>query len=265
MSKVWKGTLTFGLISFPCYFETGAREEGIGLHLYHAKCKGPVKRPNFCPECNRQPESEEVEKGYELDTGGYLPITKEDLDSIAVENEKVIEVIATVPAKDVDPVYFNESYWLLPDKPGRNAYGVLLAGLIKDKSIAIARLTKNQREHVLALRPSGKGICIHYLYYGAEVTLPPDYEALQLPAVKPEEAELARQLLENMRTKFEPDKFEDGYQKRLAALIEQKMKGGKPKKAAPAKPKAQPAPDMLAALQASLAANKRKFRVEERG
>jgi DNA end-binding protein Ku len=262
MSKNWKGTLTLGLISMPVYLATGAREEGISLHLYHSKCKGPIKRPNYCPTCESQPESEDVVKGYQTDSG-YLEVTKEDLESIQAENEKIIEIIGTVPAKEVDPLYFNESYYLLPEKPGLKAYAVLFAALQQSNCYALARLTKNQREHVLVLRPSGKGIVVHFLYYGTEVQAPPEFESLKLPDVKADEMRVGKQLIESMADRFEPDKFEDGYQKRLAAMIESKLKGFKPKKAAAPKPKAQAA-DMLAALQASLNAaqqNKRKFRV----
>jgi DNA end-binding protein Ku len=265
VSKTWKGSLSFGLISLPCYLTTGAREEGIALHMYHSKCKGSIKRPDYCPTCDMRRDDPnwegEVEKGYETENG-YLPVTKEELDSIKSENEKEIQIIQTVGADEVDPIYFNESYYLLPDKPGLKAYAVLVAALRASNCIALATLTKNQRDHVLALRPKGNGIVVHFLYYGTEVQVPAEFENLRLPDVKKEEAAIGKQLLESMEDRFEPEKFVDGYQQRLADLIDKKIRGVKPKKPAATKAKAAPAPDMLAALAASLAAQKgRKFRV----
>src|SRR5437764_6677419 len=168
-STVWKGHLTFGLISIPVRPTTAARSERISFNQLHKECHTRVKQPLFCPTHNRIIERSEVVKGYEYEKDQYVLFTEEEHDKIEPPTAKVAEILEFVKLGDVDPIYFDTSYYLAPDKGGAKAYQLLMSALQESGHVAIAKLTMHQREHLIVIRPTKKGMMLHTMFYSNEI------------------------------------------------------------------------------------------------
>jgi DNA end-binding protein Ku len=243
--------LQFGLLSIPVYLNVGARDESIGLNLLHKKDMGRVRMPRTCEICETKLESADIVKGYQTAEKSYVVITPEELDAIEPESNRIMEIKCCVKAECVDAIWMAESYYLLPEDPGVKPYALLVKALADSGHVAIAQLCKNNREHVVLLRPRQNGLMAHYLYYADEINSNPEFETIKPPALAPNEVKLAKQLVENLSGPFNMAQFKDGYRERLNLLIASKL--DKTVKApAPVKAQTPAAMDLMAALEASL-------------
>ena len=250
-ASVWSGYLTFGLISMPVRLFSGARSSGISFHMLHRDDLQRVKQQLFCPADNRVIERSEVVKGYEYRKDEYVVVEPEEIKKIEPKTAKTMEILEFVKAGDVDPVYFESSYYMLPEEAGRRPYALLTKALEESEYVAIAKLTMHNREYTVFLRPHEGGLMLHTMYYADEVRA---VEGFGAPDVELKEAEVkvAHQLIEALATDWEPEKFHDGFQDNLKKLIQTKLEGGKiaevekPKKLAPVV-------DLMSALKQSLA------------
>jgi DNA end-binding protein Ku len=248
---VWKGFLNLGLLSIPIKLYGAAREERIGLNQLHRPCNSRIKMPRSCPTCNREVKNDEIVNAYEYSKGRYVTVTEEEMEALAPVSNHLMEIEATVKGAEVDPVYFGDSYYVVPEPAGAQAYTLLAQALGKAKLGALARLSRRQRERVMVIRPFGKGLLCHALHYGAEVRQVAEFGVVAEAAVTPQEVTLATKLLGSLEGPFEPENYADGYQARRAELLDKKQKG-ETVTATPAPTPRAPAVDMLAALQASL-------------
>jgi len=250
-ASVWSGYLTFGLISMPVRLFSGARSSGISFHMLHRDDLQRVKQQLFCPADNRVIERSEVVKGYEYRKDEYVVVEPEEIKKIEPKTAKTMEILEFVKAGDVDPVYFESSYYMLPEEAGRRPYALLTKALEESEYVAIAKLTMHNREYTVFLRPHEGGLMLHTMYYADEVRA---VEGFGAPDVELKEAEVkvAHQLIEALATDWEPEKFHDDFQDNLKKLIQTKLEGGKiaevekPKKLAPVV-------DLMSALKQSLA------------
>lgn len=264
-TKVWKGFVTFGALSIPVYLNTAAREKKIELHGYHVTCNSAIKMPKVCPTCDETLEGGAIYKGYEVSSGEIVPLTAEELEAITPETERVMEIAEIVKTQEVDPIYLAESFYLLPDDAGKKAYSLLVKMLTDSGRVAIARLTKSQREHVVLIRPKGNGLMVHYLWYESEINQVPEFENLQLSNLSAAEIKLAGQLADSLTGDFDASQYEDGYAQRLNTLIASKLDkriaAPVPVKSVTAASKEQ---DITSLLTASLATAKphRKIKLE---
>lgn len=251
-TSVWKGYLTFGLISVPVRLFSAARTETISLNQLHRVCKSRIKMPLFCPVCQRNVERSEIVKGYEYEKDQYVLVDEEEVKKIAPPSANTMEIEQFVSLSSVDPIYLDASYYMVPEDAGRKAYYLLLETMQESGRAAIAHVTMYQREHVVLVRPHGRGLALHTLYYADEVRQLSEYGHPEEVALKPEEVKLARQLVESLAGEFEPQKYHDEYRARLKALLDAKLEG----REVAAAPAAQMAPviDMMEALKKSLAA-----------
>lgn len=250
-NAVWKGHLTFGLITIPVRLFTAARSERISFHQLHKECHSRLRMPLFCPQCKRQVERSEVIKGYEYEKDQYVLVTEEELEKIAPPSARVMEIQEFVKTADVDPLYFDASYYLVPEDAGRKAYLLLTKTMEEEGYSAIAKLYMHQREYTTILRPRANGITLHTMYYAAEVRQPAEYGQTDSVELKAQEIKLAQQLIGSLAGKFSPQKYTDEYQQRVAQLIEAKRKGHAVAEA-PA-PQVAPVIDLMEALKKSLA------------
>jgi DNA end-binding protein Ku len=260
-TKVWKGFLNFGLVTIPVYLNTGARGESVSLNTFHEPCGSRVRMPKFCDTCNKQIPPEEIVKGY-ANGDSYVPITKEELESIAPASDRTMEIRECVEADKVDPIYLAESFYLLPDDAGRKAYSLLVQALADSGRCAIAQLTKSNREHIVLLRPRENGLVAHFLYFENEVNRVPEFESLKQIELSKAEHKMAAQLVDDLAAPFEPGQYEDGYSMRLNALIASKLDKNTPAPK-PIKSQAPASMDLSAALAASLGRPKRKITLDE--
>ena len=249
-TSVWKGFLTFGLLSIPIRLFSAARSERISLNQLHSVCNSRIKMPLFCPTCDRKVERNEIVKGYEYEDDQYLLFTPEELDNIEPESSRTMEIQEFVKLEEVDPLYFESSYYVTPEDEGKKAYRLLLEALEQSGYAAIAKLTMHQREHVVIIRPRNNGLTLHTMYYESEIREVSEYGRKDNVELKDAEKKLAVQLIENLAAEFEPNKYRDEYQEGMRALIAAKQEGKQV--ASVVHPKRAPVVDLMAALTKSL-------------
>ena len=250
-SSVWSGHLTFGLISMPVRLFSGARSSGISFNMLNRPDRVRVKQQYICPAENVVVDRSEIVKGYEFRKDEYIVIEPEEIKKIEPQTAKTMEILEFVKASEVDPVYFESSYYMLPEEAGRRPYALLTKALEESEYVAIAKITMHNREYTCFLRPSEGGLMLHTMYYEEEVK---KVEGFGVPDVELKEAEIkvAHQLIQALADKWDPEKYKDTFQENLKKLIETKLEGGevvemeKPKKLAPVV-------DLMAALKQSLA------------
>ena len=241
-----------------------ARESRISMNNLHRACNTKINMPKACATCNRTVTPDELVKGYEYKKGQFVIVEEAEIEAIAPVSNHIMEIEATVKLTDLDPLCFGDSYYCAPEPAGLKAYTLLVKGLRKNKTAALARLSRSQRELVMVIRPQGKGLVCHAMYYPAEIRQVAEFEVITEAACTPEEEKLAGKLLGSLEGPFEPENYEDGYQARLAELLDKKQKGETVTATPPPAAKA-PVVDMLAALQPSLDAattGKRKTAVQ---
>lgn len=249
-SAAWKGFITFGLISIPVKLYPAARSSRVGLHQLHAVCKTRLRQPLFCPTCNRIVERSEVVKGYEYEDGKYVVIDPEEIKKITPESARAMEILAFVKESEIDPLFFDSSYFLVAEDQGKKAYKLLLKTMEDKDRVAIAKLTMHQREYTVFLRPYDHGIALHTMYFADEIREAPGYGKIENVKLTPQEIKLAEQLVDNLSEEFQLKKYHDEFETRLRALIQAKQKG-REITAAP-HPGRAPVIDMMTALKKSL-------------
>jgi DNA end-binding protein Ku len=251
-ATVWKGYLTFGLISVPIRLFAAARREHVSFHQVHQPCGTRIRQQLFCPHCERVVERNEIVKGYEESKDAFIEIAPEELTKIAPASERNMDIVQFVKLQEVDPLYFDTSYYALPEEPGRKAYDLLVRTLQAAGYAALAQVAMHQHEYVVLIRPRDNGLTLHTVYYPNELHQPAEYGAPGQIEIRPQEVELAERLVENLAAPFEPGKFHDEYQKKVLELIEAKREGKQVRTAQPQK--LAPVVDLMEALQRSLAA-----------
>src|SRR3984893_11745143 len=225
-SSVWKGYLSFGLLSIPIRLFTAARGERISLNQIHEVCHTRIKMPLFCPTCDRKVERSEIVKGYEYEKDQYVLFSDEDLDKIEPASARAMEILEFVKVDEIDPLYYDASYYVTPEDEGKKAYQLLLEAMEESGYAAIAKLTIHQREHIVVVRPRANGMTLHTMYYTNEIREVAEYGKSDNSAEpKPAEKKLAEQLIESLAAKFEPEKYKDQYQESMRTMIESKQQG----------------------------------------
>src|SRR5215813_4383139 len=184
-STVWKGHLTFGLISMPVRMFTAARGERISFNQLHKECHSRLKQPLFCPVCNRTVERSEIIKGYEYEKDQYVLFNEDELDKIEPPSARTMQILEFVKVNEVDPLYYDASYYVAPEEGGVKAYQLLMEAMKETGTAAIAKLTMHQREHIVVIRPGSKGMTLHTMFYTNEIrsaeSIPTDKGELKAP------------------------------------------------------------------------------------
>lgn len=276
-STVWTGQLTFGFVSLPVKFTSAARAQSVSFNQLHpckqaAKAAG-LKEAEPLPEHSRVGQSltckheqrdvgrSELVKGYEYEKDKYVIVSDEEIRELAPATAETMEILEFVHEGEVDPIYFENSYHLAPDKGGERAYALLFAAMNKTGMVAVTKIAMHQREHVAVLRPGatasgGRGIVLQTLYYHDEVRAANEFKA-DLELVKPADLAMACDLAEGMAATWQPEKFRDSYRDKLAELVQAKAAGKSLEKAAKKGRKSQVV-DIQEALRLSVAAAKKK-------
>ena len=251
-STVWKGYISFGLISVPVRLFVAAREHHISFNQIHSVCGTRIRQQLYCPHCERVVERSELAKGYEVSKGEYVLVTNEELRALEAQSSETMEILQFVKLPDVDPLYYQTSYFSVAEEPGRRAYSLIHKGMQDLGLGAIAKITLHQREQIVMIRPFEQGLVLHTLYYPEEIRAVAEFENQPEIEVQKAEVELAQQFMKQLTAEFDPDKYKDEYESRVEQLIESKEGHG----AAPAKaPKKKLAPviDLMEALRKSMA------------
>ncbi|MGH9690484.1 MAG: Ku protein [Candidatus Acidiferrales bacterium] len=249
-ATAWKGYISFGLVSIPISLTPAARSERISFHQLHKVCHTRLKQPLFCPHCNRIVERSEVEKGYEYAKDEYVLFTPDEIKQIEPQSAHSMDILEFVKLDEIDPLYFDASYYIAPLEPGVHAYHLLMDAMHKSGYAGIAKVTMHNREYTAIIRARENGLALHTMFYANEIREANDLGNKDKAEIKEQEETLAMQLIKNLAAPFKPEKYRDTYQEVLQGLIEAKTHG----KTIAATPHKKPAPviDLMAALKKSL-------------
>jgi DNA end-binding protein Ku len=253
-TTVWKGHLTFGLVSFPVKLFTAARSENISFNQLHKSDNSRVKQVLYCQAEDKPVPRSELVKGYEYEKDRYVVIDDEDIKKMAPGTARVMEIIEFVKTTEVDPVYFEASYYMAPDDAGEKPYALLYQVLKSTGYVGVAKIAMHNREHIVIFRPGPTGLLMHTMYYTHEIRKVEEFRT-DTSVVSDKEKALAQMLVETLAAPFEPDKYKDGYRENLQTMIDAKIKGQQV--VAPAVHEPAKVIDIMEALKQSLAIAKK--------
>ena len=250
-STVWKGYLTFGLISIPIRLLAAARSDKVSFNQLHKECHTRVKQRLYCAACDRTVERSEIVKGYEYAKDSYVLVQDDEIKKLAPSSAQSMEILEFVKTAEVDPLHYDSSFYTVPEEPGRKPYHLLVKAMEESGYAAIAKLAMHQREYTVLIRPRANGLTLHTMYYSSDIREVAEYGQNGEIEVKKQELDLARKLVESLAEPFDGKKYNDEYQAKLREMIEAKQKGEEV--AAPEQPRLAPVIDLMEALQKSLA------------
>jgi len=252
-ATVWKGFISFGLVSIPVRLYSGARGKTISFHLLHKKDNSRIHEVMYCNTEDKPVERADLVKGYEYRKGRYVVVTPAEIKAATPATEKVMEILEFVKGDEIDPIYFEASYYVAPDANGQKPYALFLEALRQSKYDGLAKMTMHGREHVVILRPSERGIMLHTMYYADEVRNVAEFTPHR-NLVAEKELKLAKTLIDSQVTKFKPEKYRDTFRQNLEKLVAAKAKGKEVKPVE--EKKVDKVVDIMEALQKSLEAKK---------
>ncbi|MGO9658408.1 MAG: Ku protein [Acidimicrobiales bacterium] len=251
---IWSGSISFGLVNVPVKLVTATSPKDIRFHQLHSTDGGRINQKRVCSLDGEEVEYSEIVKGYELHRGQYVIVEPEDLEALAPESSRSIDIEEFVDLAEIDPLYFEHSYYLVPDGPADRPYALLVEAMAGTGKVGIGRFVLRTKQYLAALRPHDGALVLSSLFFADEVIEPEDLEVATTKDTKPSEREvtMARQLVSSLSADWEPAKYKDDYREKVIELIEAKAEGNEI--AVPEAPE-HPAPvlDLMAALEASLA------------
>jgi DNA end-binding protein Ku len=246
------GAISFGLVSIPVKLYVAASSEAPSFNLLHAKCGTRIRQQRVCPACNAVIEREDLIRGYEFAKDQYVRVTDEELKALEGEASEAIEISEFVPLAKVDPVYFERSYYLGPDKGGEKAYRLLADTMTQAGKVALAKFVMRGKENLVIVRSAGKGLMMHTMYFANEVRNFDEVPKGESAKITGAETSLAIRLIDELSNdEFEPEKYEDEYSQRVLNLVNQKAEGQEITLAQPVERRGQVI-DLMAALKESL-------------
>ncbi|MGY0694716.1 non-homologous end joining protein Ku [Virgibacillus sp. FSP13] len=253
MHTMWKGTISFGLVNIPVKMHAATENKDVKLRQLHKECQSPIKYERVCPVCDREVKNDEIVKAYEYAKNKFVVLDEEELEALKKEQEdKAVEIADFVNLEEIDPIYFEKSYYLSPNEGGAKAYGLLRAALKDSGKIGIAKMIIRSKEQLAVIRVYENTLVVETIHYPDEVrqvqdvpNVPEEVEQTQ------KELDTAKMLIDQLTTEFDPEKYKDDYRTALLDLIEEKKN-----KEQVVTGDEKPAPDnvtnLMDALQASL-------------
>jgi DNA end-binding protein Ku len=254
-SSVWTGYISFGLISVPVRLFPAARASHVAFHEIHKKCGHRVHQQMYCPYDQEVVPRNEIAMGYEVEKDKYVLVDPAELKKLQPHSSTAMEILQFVKLAEVDPIYFETSYFSVPDEAGERAYALLLHAMSNLDYAAIAKLTMHQRERTVILRPYKNGLILHTIYYPQEIREAKGYGKVSAKS-STKEIDLAEQFAKALEKPFRPEQFHDEYASRVEQLVGSKNEG-KPAPKSEKAPRLAPVVDLMSALKESLAAKQK--------
>ena len=261
---IWTGSISFGLLNVPVKLYSAVSRKNVSFRELRESDGSRVKHKRVAEADGEEVSYEEIVKGYEITPDQYVVITKEDLEELDPKKTRAIEIQDFVDLGEIDPIYFDHPYYLGPDKGAEKAYALLVAAMADQGKVAIARFVLRNKENLAAIRPMGKVLTMATMRFADEVVSPEDIsDVLGEEQEEPRKAEVVpavfltvfeKQLIGSLTSDFDPSSYKDQYREDVLAMIERKAKGEKIVSSDTEAPKATKAPDLMAALEESLAA-----------
>lgn len=262
MHTVWKGSISFGLVNIPVKLHTATENKDIKLRQLHKECHAPINYKKVCSGCEKEVENDDIVKAYEYSKNKFVVLDDEELEKLKKENEdKAVEIIDFVKLEEIDPIYFEKSYFMAPDTGGSKAYSLLKKALQDSGKIGVAKIIIRSKEQLAVVRVYNETLVMETIHFPDEVRSSKDVPNVPEDAnIVKKELDTALLLIDQLTTTFEPEKYTDDYRTALMELIEQKKTG---KKTVTATERKQPTTasnvtELMAALQASVDKTKKK-------
>jgi DNA end-binding protein Ku len=258
---IWSGSISFGLLNVPVKLYSAVARRSIALREIRESDSARIKHRRVAEGTDEEVPYEEIVKAFELTPGRYVPLSKDEMAALAPEKTRAIEVLDFVDLDEIDPIYFDSPYYLGPADGAEKAYSLLAKAMEASGKVAIARFVFRNKEHLAAIRTSGGVLTLTTMRFADEVVPASELEEVlpeKAPKVAKREQEMAEQLIESLSTAFDPTAYRDEYREQLLGLIERKAEGKEIVAPEGEEPKATKAPDLMAALEESIAAIKDK-------
>jgi DNA end-binding protein Ku len=222
---MWKGAISFGLVSIPIKVFPATEEKGLSFNQLHDADHGRIKYQRVCSKCGEVVAFENIVRGYEYEKDRYVVLTEEELESVPVESSRAIDILQFVDAEDIDPIMYKKSYYLVPEEVGVKAYRLLREAMSEDGRVGIAKVSFRDKEHLSALRFSGEVLVLETMYWPDEIR-EAKFEELDKDAkLRPQEIQMARTLIDNLTEDWDPSQYHDEYRNALLEMVEKKVAG----------------------------------------
>ena len=258
MRAIWKGAISFGLVSIPVRLYTATEERDVAFHQVHRDDGGRIRYKRVCATDGEEVAYADIAKGYELDSGEMVVLTDADLADLPLSTTKVVDVLQFVPLEQVDPIYFAKSYYLEPDKAAAKPYALLRDALTHSGMVALVKVAIRSREQLATLRVRDRVLVLETMLWPDEIRTPDFGFLAEDTSIRPQEMSMAKSLIESMSGDFDPAEYHDEYREALRAVIEAKIEGRQVVEPEPAVPAGGGEPvDLMSALRQSVAAAKR--------
>ncbi|QGR00002.1 Ku protein [Paenibacillus psychroresistens] len=255
MQTIWKGAINFGLVNVPVKMYTATEDNDISMKMLHKDYNVPIHYAKTCVKCKEEVEWSDVVKGYEYEPGHYVTFDNKEMDALASSASREIQILDFVDLEEIDPIYYQKTYYLAPEKSGMHAYSLLLEALVATNKIGVANVTIRSKSSLAAIRAVDGVLSMVTMHYAEEIRARELIPNLPKKAkINERELDMAKMLIEQLSAKFEPDKYKDEYRERMLAAIEDKVEG-KDVKLAPEEKKNNVI-DLMDALKASLKQSK---------
>lgn len=254
MRPIWKGSLSFGLVNIPVRLYSATAGTGLEFDMLHKDDLSPIKYVRVCKKDGQEVPYEDIVKGYQYENGDYVVLTDEDFEKANIKKSRTIGIVDFVEASGIDEVFYDKPFYLEPDKGAEKPYALLREALNRSGKVGIAKFVLRNREHLAALKPSGKAIILDQMRYQDEMR-PKDDLKLPESEVSAKEIDMALALIDQLSGNFQPDKYHDTYTEDLKKIIAQKAKG-RPIKSKGAAPRETEVKDLMDMLRVSLQKHK---------
>jgi len=259
MRPLWKGAITFGLISIPVRLYSAVSEKSLKFHLMHSEDGGRIKYERVCTKCGKKVSWDDLVKGYEYSKDHYVTFSEDELESLDVDSIRAIDVVAFVPLTDIDPIYFNKTYYVAPEAAGLKAYRLLADALEAEGQVGVAKVALRDKEHLATVRLKDDVFVLETMHWPDEIRAPEFEELDKKIKISDAEVKMARQLIEQLSSSFDPSEFADEYRAKLEELVQAKVEGAEVTVAAEPEEEPTKVVDLMDALKASVEeAKKRK-------
>ncbi len=253
MRTIWNGSISFGLVNIPIGLALATQRSDIAFRTLHRECGTPIKQKRWCPFHERDVEPEELVKGWEFVKGEFVFVEESDLEAVALQRSQSIEILRFVQLADVDPVYFDRTYYLAPatGDAARRPYVLLLRAMTESGMAAIGKFVLWGKENLCLIRPHGDSLALETLFFAEDVRSRAEIEeAVAETEVQPAELDLAQQVIQSLVGEFQPEEFENRYRGELREMLEAKLAGQEIKRPEPV-PET-PVVDLMEALRRSV-------------
>jgi DNA end-binding protein Ku len=225
MRALWKGAITFGLITIPVRLYSAVSEKSLKFHMLHGEDGGRIRYKRECAKCGKEVDWGDIVKGYEFAKDQYVMFTEDELESVGVDSIHAIDVVSFVPLEQIDPIYYNKTYYVAPEASGLKAYKLLAEALEAEGQVGIAKVALREKEHLATIRLKDDVFVLETMHWPDEIRAPEFEELDKSIEVRDAEVKMARQLVQQLSSDFEPAAFKDDYREALEELVARKVEG----------------------------------------